>query len=111
MYCRYCGESIREEATICPHCGCAVGGRRAPKIAVPDECHGGYGSKIGLGVVLCLFLGLIGLIIGLCLYPSYTYERSTFVRGWLTTFLVCLGIVLVLFLIVAILIGGIAASF
>ena len=57
-------------------------------------------SKTGLGVVLCLFLGLLGLIIGVCMYPSGSYERQTFVKGWLTTLVVEIVLVIVIFVVI-----------
>ena len=59
-------------------------------------------SKMGLGVLFALFLGVIGLLIGICLYSEGTYERKTFVKGWLNTFFTILGIVAVLIIIVMI---------
>ena len=56
-------------------------------------------SKKGIGIVMGLFLGLIGLIIGLLLYPNETVERQTFIKGWLTAFLIGIGIS-VLFVII-----------
>jgi len=49
-----------------------------------NECN----SKVGIGVVLALFGGLIGLIVGLLLYKEETYERQTFMKGWLWTFII-----------------------
>lgn len=46
-------------------------------------------SKSTTGSIFAMFLGIIGLIIGLCLYPSGTKARKTFVTSWLTTFLIC----------------------
>lgn len=47
-------------------------------------------SKTGIGVVCGLFLGIIGLIIGICLYPEGTVARQTFMKGWLWTFFTAL---------------------
>ena len=41
----------------------------------------GGASKVGIGV-LCGFIGLIGLIIGLLLYKDGSLERKTFLKGW-----------------------------
>lgn len=41
-----------------------------------------------MGVLLGLFAGLIGLVIGLLLYKDGTYERKTFIKGWLWTFII-----------------------
>ena len=43
-------------------------------------------SKAGIGVVLGLFLGIIGLIIGICIYPEGTVARKTFIKAWAWTF-------------------------
>lgn len=53
-------------------------------------------SKKGIGVLLCLFLGILGLIIGLLLYPSNTVERETFISGWLTGLLwsIVIGVII-----------------
>jgi hypothetical protein len=57
-------------------------------------------SKKLVGFILGLFLGLLGLIIGALMYPSGSYERSTFVKGWIA----CL--VLEILVIVALIILG-----
>ncbi len=55
-------------------------------------------NKKVVGVLLSLFLGLIGLIIGLCLYPYNSEERNTFLNGWLLGFVISLliGVVFVI---------------
>ncbi|MBQ7452853.1 MAG: hypothetical protein IJS68_01130 [Clostridia bacterium] len=50
----------------------------------------------GVGFFLALFLGLIGLVIGLLLFEKNKFERETFVNGWFAGFIV--GIVLGLFI-------------
>lgn len=57
-----------------------------------NECN----SKVGIGVVLALFGGLIGLIIGLLLYKDGTYERQTFIKGWLWTFVISMAVSIVI---------------
>ncbi len=44
--------------------------------------------KTGIGIVFGLFLGFVGLIIGLCIYPSGSYARSSFVKAWTITFII-----------------------
>ncbi|MCI8555109.1 MAG: hypothetical protein HFI85_00840 [Clostridia bacterium] len=48
-----------------------------------------------------MFLGIMGLIIGLLLYPVpyYEYERKTFLKGWLYTFVIIVGIIIVIAII------------
>ena len=74
MYCKTCGNKINSNAVVCPHCGCSTGVKKS-----------GGESKKGMGVALGLFLGLIGLIIGVCLYESDSLERKTFTKrlAWL----------------------------
>ena len=51
MYCKTCGQKIRKDAVICPHCGCQTGYKKEGT------------SKKGIGFLLGFFLGIIGLII------------------------------------------------
>ena len=92
-FCSNCGKSIPLSATICPYCARSVGGKSTSYSSSSGT------SKKGLGVLFCLFLGLIGLIIGICIYPSGSVERDTFVSGWVTTLIVTIviSVVLVLF--------------
>lgn len=50
-------------------------------------------SKKGIGI-LCGFLGIIGLIIGLVCYKNKNleYEWKTFIKAWMWTFFILLGI-------------------
>ena len=91
MFCPKCGKQIQDDAVVCVHCGRQV--KEDPKTKDYNT------PKTGIGVVLGLFLGLIGLIIGICIYPVGTIARKTFMKGWMITFFVCLGISIVLFII------------
>ena len=75
-FCSKCGGEVREDAVICIHCGCAI----------QDESQ--VESKTGMGVIAALFLGIIGLVIGICLYPENSVARKTFLKGWTITFIV-----------------------
>lgn len=97
MICSKCGKEIDNNATVCPYCldvkrkGIKAGpiNQGTENIPtqhyVPQQTAGE--SKTVVGVLMALFLGLIGLIIGLLLYPSYTVERDTFIKGWVSTFI------------------------
>lgn len=57
-------------------------------------------SKTAIGVLCGLFLGLIGLIIGLLLYKEGTYERQTFMKAWIISFVSCIIVGVVIGVIV-----------
>ena len=91
MYCKNCGKQVDDRAAMCIHCGCMLQGVYAQPVPSPtyNTPNNQVGeSKTAIGVLLSLFLGLIGLIIGICLYKEGTRERSTFIKGWLITFIV-----------------------
>lgn len=90
MYCRKCGAEINDEAVVCIKCGCSV----ESKPLETDE------QRTGIGFLMGLFLGIIGLIIGFCLFKSGTSERNTFVRGWLISFILTIATCLVLLLLI-----------
>ena len=48
--------------------------------------------RTAAGICFCLFLGLFGLALGLGIFPTKTYARKTFLRAWLNTFLIMLGV-------------------
>ena len=45
-------------------------------------------SKTSVGVLSALFLGVIGLFIGLLMYPTKSNSRSTFLTGWGATIII-----------------------
>lgn len=106
MYCAKCGTKIpNEESIVCINCGCSLEKNNIKKIEEPDE------SKTGIGVLLGLFLGVVGLLIGICLYKEGTIARKTFVKSWLITYLSLIAaIVLVYILFIIILITSFSAS-
>ena len=67
MYCSNCGQKVDDNAVVCVNCGCAIN-----KPANTKKEHGE--SKALLGVIAALFLGLIGLLIGVLAYPDITYS-------------------------------------
>ena len=83
MYCWNCGKEINDNAVICIHCGCSVEKKPASE------------SKHTMGLLLGIFVGLIGLIIGVCVFPTGSYERETFMKGWTKGFVITLIIGLV----------------
>jgi len=93
MFCKNCGKEINENAAVCIHCGCAVEKKQEEKPEFQE-------SKKGMGVLLGLFLGIIGLIIGICIYPANTTARSTFIKGWGIAFAISVGFSVLLSIII-----------
>ena len=93
MFCKHCGEEVEDEAVVCVHCG-----KMLKEIKQETPVNKNYNdSKTGIGILMALFLGLIGLIIGIALYPSGTVARTTFIKAWCLTYLVVLLITFLLF--------------
>lgn len=86
MFCRKCGAEINDEAVVCIKCGCSVEEKKPERPTEVDE------PKTSIGVVLGLFLGLIGLLIGSLLYKEGTIARKTFIKGWAIAFAVSVGL-------------------
>ena len=114
MYCKNCGRVIDDDSKVCCHCGCKLNEIDITNTqnTEANNSYQGAGAnyqahtekKTGLGVVCGLFLGLVGLIIGLMLYPDGTISRKTFMKGWMIAFFVELGVSLILTIV------GIAVS-
>lgn len=54
-------------------------------------------SKLDMGILFAAIFGLIGLFIGLKLYPAATTERKTFLTGWSNAFVTLLVITIIIF--------------
>ena len=80
MFCRNCGKEVNDNAVICIHCGSSI-----KNVATEDADE----PKTGMGVLMGLLLGLIGLVVGLCLYKEGTIARKTFIKSWGITFAIC----------------------
>lgn len=92
MFCPKCGAQVDDEADVCVHCGRSLKQKVEEK---PEYAE----SKTGIGVLLGLFLGLIGLIIGICIYPENTVARKTFIKAWGITFGVSIAVIIVFYVI------------
>ena len=104
MFCKNCGQEINDKAAICIHCGCTTGNNSV------EESLAGE-SKKGLGILMGIFLGLIGLVIGICLYPANSVERKTFIKGWGIAFAISLAVSFVLIILMVIGFSCLASSF
>ena len=89
MFCKNCGKEVNDNAVVCIYCGCSLEDKKEPTKVEDNE------PKTTIGVLMALFLGIIGLIIGLCLYKEGTQARETFMKGFWTTFLICVVISIV----------------
>ncbi len=90
MYCPKCGNEVNDDAEVCVHCG------RSLTKTKPEYKE----SKTGLGVVMALFLGIIGLIIGIMLYPSGTVARKTFIKAWCITYAIVFALMMIFIIII-----------
>ena len=99
MYCKRCGKYSPSYAKVCVYCGCNEFVNNLKDTDDGGTAHSSYycRDKFNIGIILAIFLGTIGLILGLFLYPSATYERETFLSGWTKTFVIALIVKVVLF--------------
>ena len=95
MFCKNCGKYNPDNAQSCRYCGCTTLVKSASETRVRPSSNS-YVSKSTEGVLMALFLGVIGLIIGLLLYPSGTYERESFLSAWVKTFVITIIVAVVL---------------
>lgn len=96
VYCKDCGQKNDVNENFCTNCM-----NRLNK----NEHESEYSApRNGVGFALGLFFGLIGLIIGLCLYPFGSISRKTFINSWSMGFFVwlCISIIIVLSCVFAI---------
>ena len=89
MYCKKCGNEIRDDAMICPKCGCATGNRKAP--AAEDSSGFGW-------AVLGFFIPIVGLILYLVWKTEYPMRARSAGKGALVS--VILGVIVYVIAIV-----------
>ncbi len=89
MYCKKCGNEIRDDAMICPKCGCATGNRNAP--AAEDSSGFGW-------AVLGFFIPIVGLILYLVWKNEYPMRARSAGKGALVS--VILGVIVYVIAIV-----------
>ena len=66
-------------------------------------------SKTAIGFVCAFFLGLFGLFFLLC-WPAGSYERKTFLRGWMWTFFTLLIVEIVFIILYVTVLAGVFGS-
>lgn len=101
MFCKNCGQQVDDKAVVCIHCGCSL----EEKKTEDNE------SKTTIGVLMGLFLGIIGLIIGLCLYKEGTYARKTFFKGFWIAFGISIAVSIISGIIYGATVGSLLGSF
>ena len=102
MYCYNCGKEVDDKAVICVHCGVELKKREE----LEEDTLENREPKTLLGVVFALFLGLIGLLIGVLIYPAGTVARKTFLKGCIITLLITFGVEILIGVGYALLISG-----
>ena len=90
MVCKHCGTINPVDAEQCCYCG----------ELLETSHHELVVSKTRTGILMALFLGVIGLIIGIFLYPSGSHERDSFVHAWIQTFFLALAVGLTVLIII-----------
>ena len=96
MFCQRCGKYNPDDKKACMYCGGALTKNSVYQNKAQAQYDvGHYQSKSAVGVLMCLFLGLLGLLIGCLIYSGY--EKESFLRAWVKTFVITLivGVVLV----------------
>lgn len=101
MYCRQCGSQIADDTPQCPYCGCTFDHNHQATNTntttnTSANAQGADEPKTVIGVIMSIFLGVIGIVIGLLMFPEGTVSRKTFIKGWLIAFIVqtVLGVLL-----------------
>ena len=106
MFCRNCGKYNPGDKKVCMYCGGELTEQKS-RLYYDSAFSDDNVSKIHLGVLLGIFLGLIGLLIGFFCYPARTYARHTFIKGWVISFVVQIVLSIVLIVVMMPLIADI----
>ncbi len=93
MFCKKCGKFVPDGKEKCVYCGSELEEKQT--VQTNQYTKSKDNDKTIIGVLLSLFLGIIGLVVGLLIYPTGK-ERETFLSGWTKCFIVCviLGVIL-----------------
>ena len=130
MYCKHCGAYLADDSLFCAHCGKSTDNNQSNnQNAPPPNYNQGqpyYGnqpyynptpvnpehqqSKTGMGVLFALLLGVIGLVVGICLYPEGTYARKTFIKSWVITYAISIVAAIVIAIIASVIIVAVVSS-
>lgn len=109
--CPNCGKEMLESFEFCARCGAKLKTNEQTRYKTVNY-YDSQESKTGLGVLLAILLGVIGLIVGICLYPEGSYARKSFIKAWVITFAIEIGItVLLLIILLSIYASSLAAFY
>ena len=109
MFCKNCGQEVNDKAVVCIHCGCSLEEKKETVNTV--DTSEANESKTTIGVLMGLFLGLIGLIIGICLYKEGTVARKTFLKGFWIAFGISMAISIIVGIIYGVAVGSMLGSY
>ncbi len=117
MFCKNCGCEIEDDSNFCPKCGVPIVNgendieyeeqEQETKSVVCTPNQNPVKSKTSFGVAMALLLGIIGLIIGLNMYPPNTEERESFLDGWKCAYFIGL----VFSIVLAIMVNVVASAY
>ncbi len=93
MFCSQCGKYSPETETKCLYCGSEALTEKEPEVIVDRK------DRSDIGVLLALFLNILGLIFVFVLFPKGSEERKTCFSGWLRTFVTVIVFVGIMFLL------------
>ena len=109
MICPKCKKYVALKLQNCPYCGHTLEAHTNPQDASNNVNPQGVShpqyeifdiDRTWFGVLMAILVGLIGLIVGLYVYPYDTQSRSTFIRGWATTFIATMLLAVIIVFIV-----------
>ncbi len=91
MICDKCESNIEDGLDVCCVCGADLNEQRRRECRDNRPVHSAPArdeeSKAFWGGVCNILFSVIGLIIGLLIYPYQSYARGTFIKGWITMFI------------------------
>lgn len=128
MYCKNCGKEIGDNVNFCPFCGASQIDKsnnttdydpfnekkeydpfdepknyeQSPKPQPPikDLISNYNDSKFWAGFLMGFFFNLIGLVVGMLIYPRDTIARKSFIKGWWWSFGIYIAFIVLYLLIV-----------
>lgn len=116
MVCKKCGKYNPDYSKVCMYCGESLEQGQTKKSFYDgvawkqDNQPKVVKDRTLMGILFCLFLNIIGLLIGYCCI-SDPQERETFTKSWLETFVVIFILVVCSRLIFDFILGASSCSY